>query len=60
MQLLGLMFALDPINDCIQFQSGPNNGYNVPYIVANFDIGYNNQKLLSPMSKSDLIFINCN
>ena len=31
-----------------------------PYIVADFDIGYNNQTLLSPMSKLDLIFVNCN
>ena len=47
------------INYCIQFQSGPNNGYDVPYIVTDFDIGYNNQTLLRLMSKSDLI-INCN
>ena len=60
MQLLGLMFASDPINYCIQFLCNLNNGYIFPKIQSNFDISYNNQTLLTPMLKSDLIFVNCN
>ena len=58
--VIGADFHIGPNKLLYPIPVQPSNGYGVLYIVANFNISHNNQMLLKLMSKSDLIFVNCN